>query len=122
MGSKPVDVPSPLDTTALVTKVSVGSLFGACVGVAVKRLSKDAAYGVGIGFIALQALSYYGYITINWSKVTTDISKAADQNGDGKFDGSDLLISIRKGIKFLTRGFPDAAGFTTGLYIGFKWF
>jgi uncharacterized membrane protein (Fun14 family) len=111
-----------MDSSALATKVSIGSLFGVCAGVAVKRLTRDAAYGVGLGFIVLQALSYYGYITINWGKVTDDIQKAADQDGDGKFDATDVKIIVKRGIKFLANGVPDAAGFTTGLYVGFKWF
>ena len=111
-----------LDTGALATKVSVGSLFGVCTGVAVKRLTRDAAYGVGVGFICLQALSHYGYISIHWGKVGKDIEKAADQNGDGKFDATDLKIMVQRAIKWLSHGVPDAAGFTTGLYVGFKWF
>jgi uncharacterized membrane protein (Fun14 family) len=111
-----------MDTSALATKVSVGSLFGVCAGVAVKRRTKEAAYGLGVGFIVLQALSYYGYISIHWGKVKEDIERAADQDGDGKFDAQDLKILVQRGLKILTHGVPDAAGFTAGLYAGLKWF
>jgi uncharacterized membrane protein (Fun14 family) len=104
-----------------VQKVSVGTVFGVCTGVAIKRLTKEAAYGAGVGFIFLQGLSHYGYITINMSKIKDDIEAAADQDGDGKFGASDVKIMIQKTIKFLSKGVPDAAGFTVGIYAGFKW-
>eukprot|EP00672_Neobodo_designis_P015633 CAMPEP_0174828448 /NCGR_PEP_ID=MMETSP1114-20130205/1341_1 /TAXON_ID=312471 /ORGANISM="Neobodo designis, Strain CCAP 1951/1" /LENGTH=111 /DNA_ID=CAMNT_0016062167 /DNA_START=52 /DNA_END=387 /DNA_ORIENTATION=+ len=110
-----------MDTGMLAQKVSVGSVFGVCTGYAVKRLSQEAAYGAGLGFIFLQALSYYGYIQINWKKVKDDISKAADQDGDGQFDSTDVKIIIKRGISFLSHGIPDAAGFSAGLWVGFRW-
>ena len=104
-----------------IQKISIGTVFGVCAGVAVRRLSREAAYGAGVGFIFLQGLAHYGYITINWTKVKDDMEKAADQDGDGKFDANDVKIMIKKGVAFLAKGVPDAAGFSIGIYAGFKW-
>jgi FUN14 domain-containing protein 2 len=103
-----------------VKDLSVSAGFGACVGVAVRKLTKDAMYGVGLGFIGLQTLSYLGYVSIDWGKVEKDIIKAVDQNNDGKFDKEDAVILSKKVLEVLKKGLPNAAGFTTGFVIGVK--
>lgn len=113
MGILDLDNISPKD-------VSVSSTFGACVGVAAKKLTKDAMYGVGIAFMGLQTLSYLGYISINWGKVEKDIAKAVDQNGDGQLDREDLKILLKKFLNVMKTGLPNAAGFTAGFALGVK--
>jgi uncharacterized membrane protein (Fun14 family) len=110
-----------IDPGVIAQKVSVGSVFGVCTGYAVKRMTQEAAYGVGMGILCLQALRHYGYITIDWKKIQGDIAKAADQDGDGNFDSSDVKIMIKRFTNFITHGIPDAAGFSAGLWIGFRW-
>ncbi|CUF84679.1 transmembrane protein, putative [Bodo saltans] len=103
-----------------VKDLTVSAAFGACVGVAAKKLTKDAMYGVGLGFIGLQTLSYLGYVSIDWGKVEKDIIKAVDQNNDGKFDKDDAVILSKKALEILKKGLPNAAGFTTGFAVGVK--
>lgn len=105
-----------------VKDVSVSTGFGACVGVAAKKLTKDAMYGLGLGFMALQTLSYLGYVSINWGKVEKDITKAIDQNGDGKLDKEDITVLAKKFMDVMKRGLPNAAGFTAGFALGVKYF
>lgn len=104
----------------VVKDLSVSAAFGACVGVAVKKLTKDAMYGVGLGFIGLQTLSYLGYVSIDWGKVEKDIIKVVDQNNDGKLDKDDVMIISKKLLEILKKGLPNAAGFTTGFAVGLK--
>ena len=106
----------------LAKDFSVSTGFGVCTGVAVKRLSKDAMYGVGLCFMGLQTLSYLGYISINWGRVSDDITKAVDQDGDGKLTAADAKVIFDKFTKMMQTGLPNAAGFTTGLYAGMKLF
>ena len=110
-----------LDAMALAGKMTIGTVFGACAGTAVKRLSKDAMYGAGVALIGLQALAHYGWIEIHWRKIGQDIEKAADLDGDGKFGFSDIKILLQRTVKFLGNGVPDAAGFTAGFYGALKW-
>jgi uncharacterized membrane protein (Fun14 family) len=105
-----------------VKDISVSTAFGACVGVASKKLAKDAMYGVGLAFIGLQTLAYLGYVDINWKRIESDIVKAVDQDGDGKLSISDGTALLGKFLRFLGRGLPNAAGFTTGFYVGVKLF
>jgi uncharacterized membrane protein (Fun14 family) len=111
-----------MDFSAVAKDVSVSTAFGACVGVAAKRLTKEAMYGVGLGFIALQTLSYFGYVQIQWKRISNDVQSAVDQDGDGKITATDLKILLDRFLNLMTNGLPNAAGFTTGFYVGVKWF
>lgn len=100
--------------------MTVSTLFGACVGVATKRFTKDAMYGIGLGFMALQTLSYFGYVSINWNRVEEDVTKLLDQDGNGKLDKADLQILWNRFQNFMKSGLPNAAGFTTGFALAVK--
>eukprot|EP01084_Bolivina_argentea_P149791 261641_1 len=92
--------------SALAKDFSVSTGFGCCVGVAVKRLSRDAMYGIGLGFMGLQTLNYLGYISINWKRVEEDLTKVVDQDGDGKLTASDASAILKRFAKFLSTGMP----------------
>ena len=103
-----------------VTELSVSSMFGICCGYAAKRLAKDAMYGIGLAFMGLQGLVWLGYIKINWSKIEGDVVKAVDQDGDGKLTVKDAGVILRRFIGFMRVGLPNAAGFSSGFYLGIK--
>lgn len=105
-----------------VKDISVSTAFGACVGVASKRLAKDAMYGIGIAFMGLQSLAYLGYIDINWKRIEHDIVRTVDQDGDGEIKPSDIQKLVTRFVTFLGRGLPNVAGFSTGFYVGIKLF
>lgn len=111
-----------MDTGAIAKQFGVSSVFGMCVGVAAKKLTKDAMYGVGLGVIGLQTLSHLGYIKIDWQRVEDDITKQVDQDGDGKLTYSDAKIIFKKFLKMMKTGMPSAGGFVTGVYLGIKLF
>ena len=100
--------------------VSASGFFGACVGVATKRLTQDAMYGVGLGVMGLQLLNYLGYITIEWNKIGDDITKRIDQDGDGQLSRKDFQIILNRFVEIMKTGMPDAAGFSIGFVVGLK--
>lgn len=100
--------------------ISASGLFGACVGVATKRLTQDAMYGVGLGVMGLQLLNYLGYITIEWNKIGDDITKRVDQDGDGKLSRKDVQILLNRFLEIMKTGMPDALGFGCGFVVGLK--
>jgi uncharacterized membrane protein (Fun14 family) len=104
-----------------IQKISFGVLIGAATGSTVKRWTKDVAYGVGVGFIFLQTLSHYGFISINWRLIKEKTEKALDANGDGKFDMDDVKLYVKKTFAFLKRGLPDSVGFSAGFFLGIKY-
>lgn len=99
----------------------VSGIMGAAVGVATKRLTSDALYGAGLAFAGLQCLSYVGFITIHWNAAQKFLEEKADLNKDGKLDVQDVKIFFQKVMTFLSRGLPDAAGFTSGFFVGIKY-
>ena len=102
-------------------RFTMGTLLGALSGYAAKRFSKEAAYYLGLSFIALQILHYKGYIEVKWKTVLHDIESVLDQDGDGKFTFQDVRMLLKKFMKVLTTGLPSSAGFATGFYAALQW-
>jgi uncharacterized membrane protein (Fun14 family) len=102
------------------SELCFSSMMGISCGYAAKRLAKDALYGVGLAFMGLQGLAYFGYITINWNKIEGDVTKAIDQDGDGKLTVKDAGVLMKRVVGFFRTGLPNAAGFTSGFYLGLK--
>jgi uncharacterized membrane protein (Fun14 family) len=75
--------PDPMATAIaklqpLVTQISFGSIMGFCSGYALKKAGKAAAILVGTGFVALQTAQSYGYIQLDWKKISDDAMKPLD--------------------------------------------
>ncbi|RNF25147.1 uncharacterized protein Tco025E_02295 [Trypanosoma conorhini] len=101
--------------------MSVSGMFGAAVGVAAKRLTKDALYGAGLAIVALQGLSYLGYIHINWRKVEGDLNQVLDVNADGKVDEKDFKLYLNRFINFASKGLGDLGAFAAGFFAGARY-
>jgi uncharacterized membrane protein (Fun14 family) len=81
------DEPDPVATAIdklkpLATQISFGSIMGFCSGYALKKAGKAAAIVVGTGFIALQTASSYGYIKMDWKRISDDAVKRVDAVSD----------------------------------------
>eukprot|EP00483_Globobulimina_turgida_P001318 UN01320 len=112
---------SSLSLKSVAGPVTFGVCMGACAGIASKKVTKAAATLIGVSFIALQALQYSGYITVNWMKVESDVIKAVDQNDDGKFDAKDIAILKGKYMAILQQSVFAGSGFIAGFAAGFRW-
>ena len=62
-----------------VNQLTVGSVTGFCSGYALKKVGKAAAFVVGCGFIALQTCVTFGYLNVDWAKISDDTKKKLDQ-------------------------------------------
>ena len=49
--------------------LTFGSLVGYCAGSASRELGKAVAVTIGMGYMAVQAMAYSGYLNVNWKKV-----------------------------------------------------
>ena len=108
--------------TPMMSKIGFGGVMGFFAGAAVKRFGEEAAVAIGVCFIGLQTLSYFGFINIDYGKIKGEVEKKLDVTGDGKFDSSDLLAIWGEVKKVLTYNLPSCGGFSfcfaLGLYYG----
>ncbi|EFA85060.1 hypothetical protein PPL_02056 [Heterostelium album PN500] len=77
---------------------ALSGFMGYSAGYATKRLGRVVMYVVGILFIFSQVLSYYGYITIDWKKITLDASP--------KFTKEKRRDYLRRFYSLLTQNLP----------------
>jgi len=106
--------------SGLPTQLTYGFVAGYCSGMALKRIGQTAATVLGVGFVTLQTLSYYGYIEISHNKFKTTIENMLDLNKDGKVDKSDLQQSYDRIMGVLTYNLPSGAGFVGGFWGGIR--
>jgi uncharacterized membrane protein (Fun14 family) len=62
----------------LLAQLGFGGVMGYCSGMAMKKIGKAVAFGVGVIFIGLQAAASTGYITVDWAKISDDTIKKID--------------------------------------------
>ena len=67
-----------------------------------KKVEKFGAFTFGLGFCALQALSYSGYIKVNYNKISDDVKNLLDLNNDGDVDEKDGQRLYTKLMEILT--------------------
>ncbi|EGG17718.1 hypothetical protein DFA_08716 [Cavenderia fasciculata] len=96
--------------TNLAGVTSLGTFVGYAAGYATKRLGKIVLFVVGFLFIFTQTLSYYGYLTVDWGRVTKDVSP--------KFSKEKRKQYLRSFINLLTQNLPFKLGFGGGFYLG----
>ena len=97
----------------------MGAMMGYCSGVVFRKVSEQAAFYVGCGFIFIQVLSKSGFISVNWDKVQDAVPlDQLDQNGDGKLDDKDVKIAVKRVVDYLGDGVPGAAGFGVAFAFG----
>ncbi|KAJ3130998.1 hypothetical protein HK100_007030 [Physocladia obscura] len=103
------------------TEISVATLVGACSGFAVKKIAKGTGLVIGVGFLSLQALSYSGFVKIDWPKIESAIVKRLDADGDGQLTQKDFKLMGLRLIHNLTSDIPSAGGFSAAFFVGFRY-
>lgn len=107
-----VDVP-PLTTIApLVEQLTFGAVAGFAAGYALKKVGKVLAIALGLLFVALQVLAYYGFLTIDWVEVQGRV--------DPLLEPSALDGAWRAVLRVLTFNVAFAAAFVPGFLLGLK--
>jgi len=95
--------------TPLLTQLGVGGVAGLCVGYALKKVGKIAAFILGIAFIGLELLAYKGIIDIHYDTLITWGQEMIRQ------------VGVLEGLMTLIiANMPFAASFLVGLAIGLK--
>jgi len=105
-------------STGVPGQLSGGFVAGFCAGYSLKKVGKFGAFAFGFGFCALQALSYSGYIKVNYNKIYDDVKNVFDLNNDGKVDENDGHRIYKKMMEILTYNIPAGSGFSAGFIAG----
>ncbi|GMH42340.1 hypothetical protein BSKO_10259 [Bryopsis sp. KO-2023] len=106
----------------IVNNLGFSGVAGLSVAIAIKVVGSVVAVVLGLGFVALQVLSYYGIIDIKWKVLEDNLVEALDVSGDGKVDKEDAKIILDNGLRLLSQGVPSVAGFCAGFLLGIKIF
>ena len=112
VASSSPSIPS-LDTLApYVSQLTFGGVAGFASGFALKKIGKLAAIALGLLFISVQILVYYGVIEVDWLRVQETINPLLSPDS--------LDRGWRSLTELLTSNVPFAAAFIPGFLIGFQ--
>jgi uncharacterized membrane protein (Fun14 family) len=75
---------------------------------------------IGLGFVSLQTLSFYGYVKIDHGQMQSDFNDFLDFNKDGKVDTADGEVAYNKLMKVLQFNLPAGGGFAAGFVGGVR--
>ena len=107
-----MDVPNLETVAPYWQQLSFGALAGFAAGYALKKLGKVAAIVLGLLFIALQVLAYYGFVTIDWLEVQNRVNPLLESESLNRL--WQALVNV------LTYNITFAAAFVPGLIVGLK--
>ena len=79
-----------------VAKLGFGFLAGYSSGFFLKRITNTVIFFFGGTIMSLQALSYFGYISVDYNKIKRDMSTLFDLNADGLADDKDIHLVYDK--------------------------
>jgi len=95
-----------------VGQITFGGLAGFVAGYALKKVGKVTALVLGLFFIGLQLMAYYGLVEINWTRIQASVEPLL---------GEEQLRTLwQRLLDVLTYNAPFAGGFTAGLVLGLK--
>lgn len=110
--------PDPLPTAPitealrlLLPDLSVGALLGFATGLALKRIGRLVLIALGLLFITVQVLAYFGLLTVNWPRVQA----LADPLLRGGGEPAAAWLG-----RVLTANLPFAGAYTAGLLVGLR--
>ncbi|GAA5511430.1 hypothetical protein Dcar01_00139 [Deinococcus carri] len=110
--------PDPVSTASitaalrpLLPDLSVGALLGFATGLALKKVGRLALVALGLLFLSVQLLAYFGLLTVNWPRVQALAAPWLQQGGEL---GGMWLTRV------LTANLPFAGAFTAGLLLGLR--
>ena len=100
-----------LSLTAILSTLGVGGLLGYGAGVAIRSVTRLVGCLIGVVFILMQVLAYYGLAQWHWDKIGELITGPGASAAHG---ASSALWKI------LTYNLPFSGGFAAGFYLAMK--
>lgn len=110
--SSGVEAPDLQTVAPYLQQISFGALAGFASGYALKKVGKVVAIIIGLLFVALQLLAYYGIVEINWGVVQGHV--------DPLLEPESLNSMWQNLVQLLTFNITFAAAFVPGLLFGLR--
>jgi uncharacterized membrane protein (Fun14 family) len=107
-----VEIPNIETIAPYLEQVSFGALAGFAAGYALKKLGKLVAVAVGLLFIVIQLLAYYGFVTIHWIEVQRRVDPLLESQSLGQAWG--WMVAV------LTHNVTFAAALVPGFLLGLR--
>lgn len=107
-----VETPDLQTIAPYLQQISFGALAGFASGYALKKVGKVVAIIIGLLFVALQLLAYYGIVEINWGVVQGHV--------DPLLEPESLSGMWQNLVQLLTYNITFAAAFVPGLLFGLR--
>lgn len=107
-----VELPSLETAAPYLQQLSFGAVAGFAAGYALKKVGKFLAVAVGLLFIVIQILAYYGFVTVNWLEVQERVNPVLESES--------LNRGWRSLLNILTYNITFAAAFVPGFLIGLR--
>ncbi|HYD49201.1 MAG TPA: FUN14 domain-containing protein [Terriglobales bacterium] len=98
--------------TAPLAELGFGGVAGWAVGYTAKKIAKLAALVVGVFFIGVQLLAYYGVIDVRWDA----LQSGAEQLWQGEHGAS----LAQRAWHVITYNLPFGGGFVAGFALGIR--
>ncbi|KAI8463269.1 MAG: hypothetical protein J3K34DRAFT_444513 [Monoraphidium minutum] len=126
-GLKRAEVDAFVDSMAalwrpILSNMGISGAMGGCSAAALKVVGRSLAAFMGLGFACLQLLTYHGYVSVNWTKVSEHARAALDTTRDGRLDANDYKRALKNGLVVLSQGLPSTSGFLLGFTFGLRFF
>ena len=112
LDSAVVELPTLETFAPYLQQLSFGAIAGFAAGYALKKVGKLAALILGVLFIVIQVLAYYGFVRIDWLEVQNRVNPLLE---------SASLNRLWQGlVNVLTYNVTFAAAFIPGLILGLR--
>lgn len=107
-----VDFPSMTDVAPVLEQIGFGAVAGFVAGYALKKVGKVLAVALGLLFVAIQLLAYFGYVTVEWGRLQAEVEPL--------LGAESLGAAWRALLDVVTYNLPFAAAFVPSFVIGMK--
>ena len=112
-GTQPqLELPNVETLAPILGQLTFGALAGFAAGYALKKIGKFAAITLGLFFLGVQLLAYYGLVEINWLQIQEGV--------DPLLRPESLQALWRSLVDLLTLNLPFAGAFVPGLLLGLQ--